>query len=87
MTLPADIKNILRDFRIIFFFKTHIKLERIVLLDFIHRLVSQKNKKNRGIKNIDTAQQWLGHLLPPVPDLLQGFMCVCAQVICSVVSN
>jgi hypothetical protein len=31
--------------------------------------------------------QWLGHLLPPVPDLLQGFMCVCAQVSCNVVSN
>jgi hypothetical protein len=31
--------------------------------------------------------QWLGHLLPPVSDLLQGFMCVCAQVSCSVVSN
>jgi hypothetical protein len=31
--------------------------------------------------------QWLGHLLPPVPDLLQGFMCVCTQVSCSVVSN
>jgi hypothetical protein len=31
--------------------------------------------------------QWLGHLLPLVSDLLQGFMCVCAQVSCSVVSN
>jgi hypothetical protein len=31
--------------------------------------------------------QWLGHLLPPVADLLQGFMCVCTQVSCSVVSN
>jgi hypothetical protein len=31
--------------------------------------------------------QWLGHLLPPVSDLLQGLMCVCAQVSCSVVSN
>jgi hypothetical protein len=31
--------------------------------------------------------QWLGHLLPPVSDLLQGFACVCAQVSCSVVSN
>jgi len=31
--------------------------------------------------------QWLGHLLPPVSDLLQGFMCVCTQVSCSVVSN
>jgi hypothetical protein len=31
--------------------------------------------------------QWLGHLLPPVSDLLEGFMCVCAQVSCSVVSN
>jgi hypothetical protein len=31
--------------------------------------------------------QWLGHLLPPVSDLLQGFMCVCAQLSCSVVSN
>jgi hypothetical protein len=27
------------------------------------------------------------HLLPPVSDLLQGFVCVCAQVRCSVVSN
>jgi hypothetical protein len=25
--------------------------------------------------------QWLGHLLPPVSDFLQRFMCVCAQVI------
>jgi hypothetical protein len=31
--------------------------------------------------------QWLGHLLPPVFDWLQGFMCVCAQVSCSVISN
>jgi hypothetical protein len=31
--------------------------------------------------------QWLGHLLPPVSNLLQGFTCVCAQVSCSVVSN
>jgi hypothetical protein len=31
--------------------------------------------------------QWLGHLLPPVSDWLQGFMCVCAQVSCSVISN
>jgi hypothetical protein len=31
--------------------------------------------------------QWLGHLLPPVFDWLQGFMCVCAQVNCSVVNN
>jgi hypothetical protein len=31
--------------------------------------------------------QWLGHLLPPVSDLLQGFMCVCTQVSGSVVSN
>jgi hypothetical protein len=31
--------------------------------------------------------QWLGHLLPPVSDLLQGFMCVCTQVSDSVVSN
>jgi hypothetical protein len=31
--------------------------------------------------------QWLGHLLPPVSDWPQGFMCVCAQVSCSVVSN
>jgi hypothetical protein len=31
--------------------------------------------------------QWLGHLLPPVYGLLQGFMCVCTQVSCSVVSN
>jgi hypothetical protein len=29
--------------------------------------------------------QWLGHLLPPASDLLQGFMCVCAQVSWSVV--
>jgi hypothetical protein len=28
-----------------------------------------------------------GSLLPPVFDWLQGFMCVCAQVSCSVVSN
>jgi hypothetical protein len=31
--------------------------------------------------------QWLGHLLPPVSDLLQGFICVCTQVSGSVVSN
>jgi hypothetical protein len=31
--------------------------------------------------------QWLGHLLPLVSDLLQGFMCVCTQVSGSVVSN
>jgi hypothetical protein len=31
--------------------------------------------------------QWLGHLLPPVFDWLQGFMCVCTQVSSSVVSN
>jgi hypothetical protein len=31
--------------------------------------------------------QWLGYLLPPVSDLLQGFMCVCTQVSGSVVSN
>jgi hypothetical protein len=31
--------------------------------------------------------QWLGQLLPPVSDLLQGFMCVRAQLSCSVVSN
>jgi hypothetical protein len=31
--------------------------------------------------------QWLGHLLPPVSDWLQGFMCVCARVSCSMVSN
>jgi hypothetical protein len=31
--------------------------------------------------------KWLGHLLPPVSDLLQVFVCVCAQVSCSVVSN
>jgi hypothetical protein len=31
--------------------------------------------------------QWLGHLLPPVFYWLQGFMCVCAQVSCSVVCN
>jgi hypothetical protein len=31
--------------------------------------------------------QWLGHLLPPVSDLLQGFVCVCTQVSGSVVSN
>jgi hypothetical protein len=31
--------------------------------------------------------QWLGHLLPPVFDWLQGFMCVCTQVSCSVLSN
>jgi hypothetical protein len=31
--------------------------------------------------------QWLGHLLPPVSGLLQGFMCVCTQVSGSVVSN
>jgi hypothetical protein len=31
--------------------------------------------------------QWLGHLLPPVSDLLQGFVCVCAQVSFSEVSN
>jgi hypothetical protein len=31
--------------------------------------------------------QWLGHLLPPVSDLLQGFMCVCTQVSGSEVSN
>jgi hypothetical protein len=30
---------------------------------------------------------WLGHLLPPVSGLLQGFMCVCTQVSGSVVSN
>jgi hypothetical protein len=41
--------------------------KRIVLLDFIHRLVSQEQ----------TSVQWLGHLLPPVFDWLQGFMCVC----------
>jgi hypothetical protein len=37
----------------------------------------------------DTCEvlQWLGHLLPPVSDLLQGFMCVCTQVSGSVVSN
>jgi hypothetical protein len=28
-----------------------------------------------------------GSLIAPVSDLLQGFMCVCAQVSCSVVSN
>jgi hypothetical protein len=32
--------------------------ERIVLLDFIHRLVSQKNKQNRGIKNMDKISQY-----------------------------
>jgi hypothetical protein len=33
--------------------------ERIVLLDFIHRLVSQKTKqKNWGIKNIDKISQY-----------------------------
>jgi hypothetical protein len=31
--------------------------------------------------------QWLGHLLPPVSDLLQGLMCVYAQVSFSVVGN
>jgi hypothetical protein len=31
--------------------------------------------------------QWLCHLLPPVFYWLQGFMCVCAQVGCSVVSH
>jgi hypothetical protein len=31
--------------------------------------------------------QWLGHLLPPVSDLLQDFMCVCPQVSGFVVSN
>jgi hypothetical protein len=31
--------------------------------------------------------QWLDHLLPPVFDGLQGFMCECPQVSCSVVSN
>jgi hypothetical protein len=31
--------------------------------------------------------QWLCHLLPPVLYWLQGFMCVCAQVGCSVVCN
>jgi hypothetical protein len=36
---------------------------------------------------LDFSVQWLGHLLPPVFDWLQGFMCVCAQVSCSVVSN
>jgi hypothetical protein len=30
--------------------------------------------------------QWLGHLLPPVSGLLQGFMCVCTQVSGSVVN-
>jgi hypothetical protein len=31
--------------------------------------------------------QCLGHLLPPVSGLLQGFMCICTQVSGSVVSN
>jgi hypothetical protein len=31
--------------------------------------------------------QWLCHLLPPEFYWLQGFMCVCAQVGCSVVCN
>jgi len=31
--------------------------------------------------------QCLGHLLPPVSDLLQGFICVSTQVSGSVVSN
>jgi hypothetical protein len=35
-----------------------ICIERIVLLDFIHRLVSQKKKKNRGIKNMDKISQY-----------------------------
>jgi hypothetical protein len=42
--------------------------KQIVLLDFIHRLVSQEQTKLRS-------------------DLLQGLMCVCAKVSCSVVSN
>jgi hypothetical protein len=33
------------------------------------------------------TQLLTGHFLPPVSDLLQGFMCVCVQVSCSVVSN
>jgi hypothetical protein len=41
------------------FWRWCVGIERIVLLDFIHRLWSV---------------QWLGHLLPPVSDLLQGFM-------------
>jgi hypothetical protein len=32
-------------------------IEWIVLLDFIHRLVSQKNKQNWGIKNVDKISQ------------------------------
>jgi hypothetical protein len=52
------------------FWRWCVSIKRIVLLDFIHRLVSEKNKQNWGIKNMD-----------------QGFMCVCAQVSCSVVSN
>jgi hypothetical protein len=41
-----------------------------------------------GVSKIEELSvQWLGHLLPPVSDLLQGFMCVCTQVSGSVVSK
>jgi hypothetical protein len=46
-------------------------------------LNTRSQKKPRWLISV----QWLGHLLPPVSGWLQGFMCVCAQVSCSVVSN
>jgi hypothetical protein len=40
------------------FWRWCVSIERIVLLDFIHRLVSQKNKQTWEIKNKDKISQY-----------------------------
>jgi hypothetical protein len=40
------------------FWRWCVSIERIVLLDFIHRLVSQKKQQNWGIKNMDKISQY-----------------------------
>jgi hypothetical protein len=55
-------------------------------------LTSRSGRFTRGERasRIHSTGDWVGSrtsLLPPVSDLLQGFMCVCTQVSCSVVSN
>jgi hypothetical protein len=44
-----------------------------------------KNKQNQGIKNY--RQKITIHMSTNKSHRLQGFMCVCTQVSCSVVSN
>jgi hypothetical protein len=62
--------------------------EWIVLLDFIHHLVSQKRNKIEELKIQTKYHNTCVHKIHTrVSDLLQGFMCVCTQVSCSVVSN